>query len=205
MDRQEYLNQISAVNRPAKSSKSGIFASKFFWVGIIGLAVLILIIIIGIALGGNKGNSPKDKLYALLTHIDNTSEVISKYQTDVKSSDLRANSASLASILSDTSGKLDSYVTTKYKAKKKELSKKMIADETAAKEELMNELFEAKINGVLDRTYAYKMTYEISLISSSEEQILKTAKDDELVEILTQSHGSLEVLYNKFNEFTEAQ
>ena len=29
MDRQEYLNQISAVNRPAKGSKSGIFSSKF--------------------------------------------------------------------------------------------------------------------------------------------------------------------------------
>ena len=55
MEGQEYLNQISADNRPVKTSKmSGIFSSKFFWVGVIGIALLIIIIIIGAALGGNK-------------------------------------------------------------------------------------------------------------------------------------------------------
>lgn len=205
MDRQEYLNQISAVNRPTKGSKGGIFSSKFFWVGAIGLAVLVLIIIMGMALGGGNSSSPKEKLYALLTHINNTSAVINEYQTNIKSSSLRADSISLASVLSDTSGKLDNYVNTKYKVKDKDLPKKMVNDENAAKEELSNELFEAKINGILDRTYAHKMIYEISLIISREEQILKNSKDNEIIEILTQSHSSLEVLYNKFNEFTEGK
>ena len=76
MDRQEYLNQISAVNRPAKGSKSGIFSSKFFWIGAIGVAALLLIIIMGAALGGNKGNSPKDKLYSLIAHINGVSNFL---------------------------------------------------------------------------------------------------------------------------------
>lgn len=206
MDRQEYLNQISAVNRPAKGSKSGIFSSKFFWIGAIGVAALLLIIIMGAALGGNKGNSPKDKLYSLLAHINGVSEAIGTYQNNVKSSILRADSASLANILSATSGRLNSYVATNYDTEKKDsIPEEIIAEEAVAKEELMNELFEAKINGILDRTYAHKMSYEISLISSSEDQILKTAKDDELIEILTTSRSSLEVLYDNFNEFIEAQ
>lgn len=203
MDRQEYLNQISAVNRPANKPKSGIFASKFFWVGAIGLAVLVLIIIIGAVLGGGK-TSNKDKLFALILHIDNTSSVIDEYQSNVKSSDLRSYSASLNSVLSNTSNGLTSYAEEKYNFKAKEVDKKITEEETTAKDGLMDELFEAKINGILDRIYTHKMAYEISLITSREAQLLKSSSNDALTEILTTSYNSLNNLYNKFNDFSEA-
>ncbi|MBR0467988.1 hypothetical protein IJJ53_03780 [Candidatus Saccharibacteria bacterium] len=202
MDRQEYLNQISATNQPTKSPKSGIFASKFFWVGVIGVAAFILIMIIGSALGGG-GTSAKDKLYALILHINNTSELIGEYQPNVKSSELRSHSASLSSILANTNKGLNDYATSKYNFKEKDIPKKITEEETTAKDELQSELFEAKINGILDRVYAHKMAYEISLITTRESQLLKSANNDDLKEALTASYNSLNNLYSKFNDFSE--
>lgn len=202
MDRQEYLNQISATNQPTKSPKSGIFASKFFWVGVISVAAFILIMIIGSALGGGS-TSTKDKLYALILHINNTSELISEYQPNVKSSELRSHSASLSSILANTNKGLNDYATSKYNFKEKDIPKKITEEETTTKDELQSELFEAKINGILDRVYAHKMAYEISLIATRESQLLKSANNDDLKEALTASYNSLNNLYSKFNDFSE--
>lgn len=202
MDKQEYLNQISAKNRPTKKSGNKIFSSKFFWVGVIGVVALILIIIVGSMLGGGK-TSTKDKLLSLILHIDNTSEIIEEYQINVKSSDLRSISASLGSVLSNTSRDLNNYVSEKYDSKENKASEKTTEEENTAKDDLYNELFEAKINGILDRIYARKMAYEISIIVVREEQILKASDDDILKEYLNSSLSSLDVLYNKFDNFSE--
>lgn len=204
MDRQEYLNQISMKSRPTKKSKSGIFASKFFWIGVVGVAVLILIMIIGGILSGARGSN-KDRLFALILHIDNTSEVIGKYQPSVKSSNLRSDSSSLSVILSDTSKDLTNYATEKYNFKVKDVSKSITEEETLAKDGLMNELFEAKINGNLDRVYAHKMAYEISLIATREKQLLKSTSNEILKNALNKSYSSLDVLYNKFDESSETK
>lgn len=203
MDRQEYLNQISAKNKPTKGLKSGIFTSKFFWVGAIGGAVLVLILIIGAIIGNGKPNI-KDNLFSLMLHIDNTSDVIKEYQSDVKSSELRSYSASLYSVLSNTSKNFNDYAVEKYDFKKKDIKKRTTEEEKTVKENLGNELFEAKINGNLDRIFVHKMIYEISTITTREEKILKETKDSTLKEYINTSISSLENLYNKFNDFSEA-
>lgn len=203
MDRQEYLNQISAKNKPTKGLKSGIFASKFFWVGAIGGAVLVLILIIGAIIGNGKPNI-KDNLFSLMLHIDNTSDVIKEYQSDIKSSELRSYSASLYSVLSNTSKNFNDYAVEKYDFKKKDIKKRTTEEEKTVKENLENELFEAKINGNLDRIFVHKMIYEISIITTREEKILKETKDSTLKEYINTSMSSLENLYNKFNDFSEA-
>ena len=191
-------------SRPAKNSKSGIFASKFFWVGVIGAAIFILILIIGGILSGARGNN-KDRLLALVLHIDNTSEAIGEYQPNVKSSDLRSYSASLNGVLSNTSRELTNYIAEKYNMKPKDANENIAEEETLAKDDLVNELFEAKINGNLDRIYAHKMAYEISLITSREIQLYKSTNNESLKEILDTSYNSLSNLYDKFNDFSETK
>lgn len=204
MDRQEYLNQISTKNLPSTGGKKpGILSSKFFWVGAIGIGALVLIIIIGSLISGGKA-SGKDQLFSLILHVDNTSELIEAYQPNVKSSDLRSHSASLYSVLSNTSRELTEFAEEKYNFKEKDIKKDLAEEETTAKDGLEAELFEAKINGILDRIYAHKMAYEISLITTREAQIMKSINNDTLNEILTTSYNSLETLYDKFNNFSEA-
>lgn len=205
MEGQEYLDQISAGNRPIKKAKAGggLLSSKFFIVGMVGVIGLIVIIIIGAILGGNKGGE-KNLAFKLKLHLDNTEEVIQGYQSNVKSSNLRSSSASLYSILSNTNRELTEYITGKYEFKEKNVDKNIIEEATLAKDGLETELFEAKINGNLDRIYAHKMAYEISLITSEEAKIINTTRSTELKEMLVSSYNSLGNLYDNFDSFSEA-
>lgn len=204
MEGQDYLNQISAKAQPVKQTKGGgILHSKFFLVGMIGLIVLILIIVLGAILGGNKGGE-KTLSIKLELHLSATSDVVKTYQPDVKSSQLRSNSASLKTILLDTDKALKDYLTEKYDYKTSNADKKLVEKATAEKETLDKTLFEAKINGELDRVFAQKMAYEITIILNEEAKILRATKNSTLQEIINQSYNSLKILYDKFNDFSEA-
>ncbi|MBR3132242.1 hypothetical protein IKG33_02445 [Candidatus Saccharibacteria bacterium] len=204
MENQEYLNQIAGQNRPLEKPRNGILSSKFFIVSVIGIVLFFLIMIIGGIVGGNK-DGLKSKNYALSLHLENTSAVIKNYQSSIKSSVLRSNTASLYSAFSDINKKLNDYMSEKYSLKAKDMDKKIADEATVNKDGLEVELFEAKINGILDRTFAYKMAYEISMVMTEESQIYNSAKDDTLKEILSESYTSLEKLYDKFNDFSETK
>ena len=203
MDGQEYLNQISAENRPTKKTKANkLLASKFVLVGGIGLIALIFIFILGSIISGGKGDIKTD-CYNLLLHLNNTGEVIKTYQTEVKSSRLRADSASLSGVLSDTSTKLTGYLTEKYDYKDNKVDKNLVAQAKTEMDGLNSKLFEAKINGILDRIYAHEMTHEIELLLNEEGKILNGTSNEALTELVTTSYNSLENLYDKFNDFSE--
>ncbi|MBR2795735.1 hypothetical protein IKE13_01665 [Candidatus Saccharibacteria bacterium] len=204
MQGQEYLDQISAQVRPVKSTKPGIMGSKFFMIGMVGLIALVVIIIIGAILGGNKGGE-KNLSYKLKLHLDNTASVISEYQPRVKSSDLRSHSASLYSVLSSTNRELTDYLTEKYNFKEKDINKDFVEEATLAMDGLEAELFEARINGNLDRIYAHKMTYEISLFMNEEAKLINSTSNASYKEILTRSYNSLSNLYDSFNSFSETK
>ena len=208
MDSQQYLNQISEMSRPAPKSKgkgiSGLLSSKFFLVGVIGVVLLIVIIIIGSILGGNKSDN-KTLCYDLKLHLDNTAEVINEYQQYVKSSELRSSSASLLGVLTNTSRDLTTYLENTYNFKDKDISKTMVEQADLVKDDFLNELFEAKINGILDRIYAHKMAYEISLLTAEESQLYNSSKDESLSNLLNTSYESLNNLYDKFNDFSETK
>lgn len=203
MESQEYLNQISAKVAPAKpkSGISGILGSKITWLTVGALALFILFAIIGAVLGATKGNLKEDTI-ELQLQLDSLSEVISEYQPKVKSSQLRSNSASLSTVITNTNSKLMDYLTEAYEYKKN--SNKDLAEQIKTEQDaLLNELFEAKITGVLDRIYAHKMAFEITKLMNEEAKIYNEARDDALKGILDESYNSLETLYDNFNNFSE--
>ena len=206
MDGQEYLNQISASTKPTVEIKKGRFwTSKYFLLGMGALAALIVIIIIGAIISGTKV-SEKDYEVKLLLHLDNTTELVDKYQPNIKSSKLRASSASLSSVLSETSKPLKEYLEQKYGFKNsKDADADILEEANTEKDGLENELFEAKINGVLDMTFAHKMAYEATMIMMEENKIINLTKNDSLKDALKNSHDSLENLYNDFNDFSETK
>lgn len=205
MDGQNYLNQISASVRPEKKLKLGFLKSPLFIVAAIGVVGIIIAIIIGAAIGGGK-TGIKTESISLKYHIDDTMKVIDAYQPNVKSSDLRSNSASLQSVLSNTSRDLTNYLVDAYAYNENDKDNQDLA--AAAKlhqDDLTNELFEAKITGVLDRVYAMKMAYEISLITAKESELYSATSDQTFKDLLVKSYNSLNNLYNKFNDFSGAK
>ncbi|MBR3386092.1 hypothetical protein IKG68_00765 [Candidatus Saccharibacteria bacterium] len=208
MDGQEYLNQISAEARPVKKGKGGrlgsLMASPIFKAVAIGVALLVVIIIVGAALGNGKGGLEKQAT-SLLLHINNTSAVVSNYQDSLKSSTLRSSSASLSSVLSNTSRDLTSYMTDNYKYKASSVDKALTESALLNKEGLESELFNAKINGILDRIYAHKMGYEVSLIMNETASVYNATSNDTLRNMMRTFYDSLGNLYTQFNDFSETK
>ena len=204
MDGQEYLNQISAKNRPLAKSGNSFLSSKFFKIGLIGVVALILIIILGSILGSGKGGE-KNLSIDLYLHINNTNEIVKKYQSNIKSSELRSDAASLSGILSDINSKIEGYLTEKYNFKVKDIEKKKVEEAKQQMDALDSELFEAKINGILDRIFAHKIAYEISMIMSEEAKLLNSTRNDEYHAVVEENYNSLKNLYDKFNDFSEAK
>lgn len=200
MDGQEYLNQISASVRPEKKSKMSFMNSTIFKVIAGAVVAFIVIVIVGAIISGGKAEA-RDQAISLKLNIDSTLSVISKFQPSVKSSDLRSSSASLYSVLSNTSRELTSFITEKYEYNAKNDDKKFADDVALERDGLESALFEAKINGVLDQVYANKMAYVISLISTKETSLYNATSNEELQSLLTTSYNSLKNLYDKFGDF----
>ena len=204
MDKKEYLEQLNASVRPTKKSiaNGNFFSSKAFKIlaGLVG--AIIFFSIIGVIINNNK-DILKERTIDLKLHLDNTNVIIDNYQQYVKSSELRSSSASLSSILSSTVSQINDYLLDKYKMKK--IDKKRTEAANPARDKIESELFTAKINGILDRIYAHKMSYEISLIMSEESTIYRATKDEQLKNILNTSYNSLENLSPKFSDFSEGK
>lgn len=205
MEGQEYLNQISAVAKPKKQASDSRFSKSTLLIGgVVALVLLIAMIIFGAILGGNK-DKEKNAGIALALHLKNTSEIIQDYQQYIRSSNLRSSSSSLMSITTDTNRNLINYLTEKYNYKEKDVDSNILEQATLEKDGLESELFEAKINGILDRIYAHKMAYEISSLMSEETRLMDLTKVEALDALLKTSFDSLNVLYENFNSFSETK
>lgn len=204
MDSEAYLNRISISNRRHKAGGNNFLNSIWFKV-IVGVVLGASIFMIFSSILGS-GESVKDKLTALKLHTTNLSKTISTYQPRVKSSSLRSNTASLNGVLTNATNGITNYMTEKYKTKDdKNVSKNLKKKEEDLTKKLEDELFNARINGLLDRTFASKMAYEITVISTRSKEILKLTKNDDLKNILNTSLNSLDNLYNSFNNYSEAR
>ena len=205
MEGQEYLNQISAAAKPKKQASDSRFSKSTLIIGgVVALVLLIAMIIFGAILGGNK-DKEKNAGITLALHLKNTSEIIQDYQQYIRSSNLRSSSSSLMSITTDTNRNLINYLTEKYNYKEKDVDSNILEQATLEKDGLESELFEAKINGILDRIYAHKMAYEISSLMSEETRLMDLTKVEALDELLKTSFDSLNVLYENFNSFSETK
>lgn len=211
MDGQEYLSQIAKDDTRPKRQKdtSGglglgidfkkILHSKIFLGVVIGLVLLFAVMIITSAMSGNKADIP-DLATKLKAEIDETTEMINKYQDRVKSSTVRSNGASLYSVLSGTGLGLGGWITTAY-PEYKGLSEKETAALEASKTALDEELFAAKITGKLDWTFSSKMAEQIANILAQEDNLYTQTKDADLKQILESNYDSLENLYNAFDNY----
>lgn len=204
MDSQDYLDQISKAARPVKPKKGGILgilSSKYFKWGMVALGLLIVIMIFGSMLGNKQ--TMEEKCTGLKFHINRDIQVIDEYQPKVKSSILRSLSASFRSILSNTSSQLNNYMINTYKYDEGKVKEAVVLESDTIRDALLNDLFEAKINGYLDRMYAHKMTMEVYSIMSDEAGIINSTGEAELKSLLSSSYDSLNNLYAQFNDFSE--
>lgn len=205
MDKQQYLDQISTkrtVGGRQGSKLDAVMHSKFTWIVLGAVVLLIGIMAVGTSLGGGKA-PVQDQLAELILRIDVVKAAVDTYQPNLKNSALRNDSASLSSVLGNSSSELTNYATQAYNYKQKDVKANILNLVAEEQQALEDALFKAKITGSLDRVYAFKIAYEISLIVNSEVKLLDANTNETLDSYLNSSYNSLTKLYPKFDEFTE--
>lgn len=201
----DYLNQISGANnpQPVKQSAGGLFSKKFIFImgGLIVLAILIMIL--GSILG-KTGNKDKDVMERINIRLTNLMSVTQEYGKQAKSSNLRSMNASLYSVLNSTSTNFTNALNAASDQDSKEQNGEIASNEEDLLSGLKIRLDKAKLNGLLDRTYSYEITLQISLLMSLETEAIERTKDDSIKNILSDSHNNLTNLYTKFSEYSDA-
>lgn len=205
MDNIDYLNQISAQKTSTASTAS---SDRLLSPGIIKLLIgagiaLVAIIIIGIALNssGGKTNNLYQTFYLRVQNLSASSGPIATYSKNLKSSDLRAISGTLRTSLDATYSSLNS-ILGELRIDPEELNQSVVTSEASHLETYATDLQNAKLNGLLDRTYASSTTLQISLLLSLESEIYEKTSSAALQEIIEQSYSDLAILHDRFTELS---
>ena len=154
--------------------------------------------------GSSSSSEPTvvSELSRLYYRSDALEKTLTTYTPSVKSSSLRSSAASLSTILAElkstsnthftaTGAKLEDYPLTT-------ADSSLITATDAALEK-------ARLNGILDRTFASEIYYQIRYLIIIEDSTLAKSRDTTLNTFLTSSKSSLERLRDTFSSFSESE
>jgi len=204
MDNFAYLDQISASTNATNSSVApgnsffgALFGKKSTRILLLSAVVAIILCII-FAIINSIVNRETDYVPRLSLRTTNLSSMVTEYTPTVKSSSLRAAGSSLASILDNMSSNLTTSLGEDY-----EVSEPVAKEEAEVLSSLTTALYEAKINGVLDRTYARQFAYQIVNLLALIEEAKNSTDDATLKTKLTSSEESLSNIYPAFADYSD--
>lgn len=206
MDNLEYLQHISQSNRPVapvKKSKISIaLIGKILLGGIVATALIIGVSV----LLTNKSNKSEDLTQQLYLRINNINKTVTDNTRLLKSSQLRSISVSLSGTLTNTATQLSNYAAAHNEDGKKDpLAPKtaILEVETTSINTLNTVLSNAKLNGLLDRTYAVQIHLQVSLLLSITSELINRSSDEpDLLQILNQFQSSLSVIEQNLDNYS---
>lgn len=203
MDNLEYLNQISQSNRPTKTSSiSGLswrLIMKFLLAFVVIISVLVGVIILTTN-GTTKTSTLTKQVYARSIYLN---EALSQYNSKLKSSQLRAIGISLAGTLTNASSQIATYVASTSSDKNAlALSTSAATEEADNINSLYLALDHARLNGLLDRTYAAQIQYQVSILIAMVSQLEARTEDAALLSILQTFDSSLTTIEQSFESYS---
>lgn len=210
MDNFEYLNQIAQSTHPQKPQSSGLsnlLRNPIFKIAIGGIILFFLLMIIG-GLLGNVNHKSSDLTKQLYVRANNLNSVITTNNQLLKSSRLRALNLSLSTVLTNATRDLSAYLVpedakSKDKANALTPSEKLANSESELLDNLNTTLTNARLNGILDRTYSNQITLQVSLLMSLTTELYARTKDEKLQEILISFYNNLQPIHQSLSDYSE--
>lgn len=166
-----------------------------------GLIAAVLIALVAVVMMGlNMNSTPTGKLTTLAAQLANLEEVTSKTQENLKSSQLRTTNSSLTLVLTNTNRDLEPILAAeKIKLTNKKDSKIVAVNkETEAQKERIED---ARLNGVIDRTYAREISFSLKNIRAEIASLAKSSSSKSLKESLQKADASLKPLLESYSSF----
>ena len=186
MNNLEYLNQISKTSRPVSTKTSTQGFGTIIKIAIAGAVIFVALLIIGALVNNNSDKTATigPQIYLRTTNLEKT---ITTYNRSLRSSKLRAIGLTLSSTLTAAINQMDTTGLKNAAAQNRELT----ASETEYTANLDSTLNTAKLNGMLDRTYANQIQLQTSLLLVLIEQAINHTTDESLKGIYTQFQTNL--------------
>lgn len=186
----DYLNQIAP-----QAPKRGVKDMFFFW--IIGGGLLLAAIVLIITL--SSGGGPKHDMQVLAARMETLQKITSDTQKSLKSSALRSTNSNLTIFLTNANRDIAAPLS----ANGVDVKKLDSAITAAEKGDKLTQTFEdARLNAVLDRTYAREMTYQLQTIAVLEQKIYKATGSKTLKDYLEKTDADLQPLIKQLSDFS---
>ena len=204
MNDMAYLQQISAGTNPSPASSSLFSGRAFRLLGLFAAAALVIILALALLSAATPKESSLDvELSRINLRASSLNELISSYNSSVKSSSLRASGASLSVLLTELASSSSSSLETLYGISASDLS--LSSDDAALLDKSSSALESARLNGILDRAYASELSYQISHLLILEELALSKSSNSAVSDYLSSSYSSLTTLQSSFSNFSETK
>lgn len=194
-------DNLSTTSKPKKSLASLLTPRNIIIFAAI-LFVLVAVIITG-SLLNNVNRKEQDLTVQLSLRCDNLTTTLKKYNRHLKSPALRSLGSSFSGNLQDLKRQLSTIIANDFKVDPKKINEKLLAEENSLNNDLNQNLESARLNNILDRSFAHNFALQIVLIQSIESEIMARTHKAPLQEATTKSHASLEVLHQKLSTFSE--
>lgn len=167
----------------------------FFW--IIGGGLLLAAIVLIITL--SSGGGPKHDMQVLAARMETLQKITSDTQKSLKSSALRSTNSNLTIFLTNANRDIAAPLS----ANGVDVKKLDSAITAAEKGDKLTQTFEdARLNAVLDRTYAREMTYQLQTIAVLEQKIYKATGSKTLKDYLEKTDADLQPLIKQLSDFS---
>jgi hypothetical protein len=201
MDNQAYLDQIAVKGKVKSGPILTPFLIKIIAAGII---TLITMIIVGSVINASsaKVTQSYERVYVTINTISNEESPFRVYLEKVKDSNLRSYITTLLSSLRTTGITLEG-IAPNVGINANAITPAVRAEDDANFYDLDDSLRDAFYTGTLDRTYAAKAYYEISLLLSYEEAARSKTPNQEFANLLDQSISDLKTIQEQFKAYNE--
>ncbi len=201
MDNKAYLDQIAVKGKNVE--KKPILTPGLL--KIIGLGLLVIVTLLALVVVVSNANkrdyASYESLYLRTTKLADKKSPIHTYTEKLKSSELRSWSSLLSASLDQLNAGLASQLKNEG-ADVTNISAEVKTSENALFSSYESAIEDAYLSGMLDRTYAYETSYQISLIISAEEAVISQSTDGTLKGTLEKSIEDLEILEEKFLDYS---
>lgn len=187
----DYLNQIAP---PMKQSQK---PGKLLLIIFILVGLLIVVGIAALLLSGRP--TSLDNASALSARMETLAKLSKDQHKNLRDNELRTTNTAytlfLSNAVSDLSAPLEAAGI------KKETTKAITASETAFATELTAKFEDARLNVVLDRTYAREMAYQLDIIEAMMRSIYGSTSSQQLQSYLDTANKNLAPIAQDFDEF----
>jgi len=189
-----YLDQIA----PKPQKGSGILGNKPVFFGLIGIAILALILVVGLAINASANNiAPTERLAARLV---STKDTVDQSKDNIKSTQLRKINSDLGIYLTNTIRDITP-ILAQNNIKIDSLPKKATLAES--NQRLLATLEDARLNVRFDRVYANEMSTQLEDTVILMRQIHKSTSSAKLKTFLANSIDTLSQTQQDFSNFND--